>query len=253
MQFDPCINFDVSNKTIYGQGFVCNDAQLDEIEQALVNDLLDNTGVCDLLKSMQSTDFDVDNLKICFESAQSRYFKDWQIGESLAKVFLENTKNCHFPWPVSRDLKNLNSSLTGCDLPGVKLIGVDDYVLAFAEVKTSSQEDSPPSVMTGLKKQMECLINNEDKTINQLMLYLGYRMNNDSHRGKAILAFANYLKHDKYAVYGILVRTTKPSDRDIKSYVRKLSEKCELEDVGIFALYVSRESLNKIKQAVKKS
>ena len=83
--------------------------------------------------------------------------EDWRVGEALAQAFLAAHRNCTFPWPASRDLRNPVSSPAGTDL-----VGFVDFdrggLFAFGEVKTSTQQQWPPSLIYGrhgLKQQME--------------------------------------------------------------------------------------------------
>lgn len=76
--------------------------------------------------------------------------KSWAIGEALAECVLadDSSREVCWPWNSVRDRRTPRASLPGADLVG--FCKEDEaVVLLFGEVKTSSDLQTPPGVMTG--------------------------------------------------------------------------------------------------------
>ncbi|MDI6699846.1 MAG: hypothetical protein QME48_01240 [bacterium] len=172
--------------------------------------------------------------------------QDFRIGEALAEVCLEKQFNCRFYWNELRDTRNPRGNKTGADLVG--FIEIEDEILfLFGEVKTSSEQTSPPQVMTnpkGIETQLEDLYKDQNKRlilISYIQNKIGLR-NNSDFKQDFNSAIKNYYKQNdgKYLLYGVLVRDTEVNENDIKKSYEKLKDKI-LDPIGLklLAIYVS--------------
>ena len=82
--------------------------------------------------------FASDNLRSAL-SAKHPVF-DWQVGEAMAEAYLVDHRQCEFPWPSGRDLRNPEASPAGADL-----VGFHVYML----------QGEPPSIDTELDRHFE--------------------------------------------------------------------------------------------------
>ena len=144
-----------------GIGLVWGDEELDAaLSGPVATVLFDDEGKANIesiLTDLVETDFEQDSLKRILSDPDA--IEDWRVGEAIAETYLQDHRDCCFPWPDGRDERKSGSSLPGADLVG---FGKDEEgdCLAFGEVKTSSEAGYPPSAMygrTGLKKQLEDL------------------------------------------------------------------------------------------------
>lgn len=159
--------------------------------------------------------------------------RDWQVGEGFAEAYLTAHFSCYFPWSNNRDLKNLNSSLTGADM-----VGFHQCQFAFGEVKTSTEQKYPPQVTSkkgdGLNTQLKKLCHDHDGRW-VLVQYLFYRVKSTTKYQEACKA---YLKDDKnFYVFGVLVRDVEPKINDW-DYLKKHLEVHGQNRVSLVALYL---------------
>lgn len=152
--------------------------------------------------------------------------KDFRIGEALAEVVLKKYFSCRFYWNELRDARNPKGNKTGADLVG--FIEINNEVLfLFGEVKTSSEQQSPPQVMTnptGIENQLKDLYNDAKKRMN-LISYIQNKIGlNTNFKQDFDNAIRNYYKQNssQYLLYGVLVRDTEPKENDIKKSFDKL-------------------------------
>jgi len=176
-------------------------------------------------------------------SAQIPDQRNWVAGEALAEAFLIKARGVAFPWNAERDKRNVFASLPGPDLIGFIKKGNDCY-FAFGEVKTSSEQASPPQVMSGrsgyMGYQIEILAA-DVTTFCQLLKWLYQRVKNSSHKEAFQRSCTNYFNSGGKSVvlFGVLIRDTLPNERDLsvrgKALRRKFTAptKCNL-----VALYV---------------
>lgn len=167
--------------------------------------------------------------------------EEWEIGEAYAQVYAESNLNASIPWGISRDIKKPGSSLPGADIIGLYQDASGTCFL-FGEVKTSSQNKYPPSVMYGehgLKKQLEDLC--EDKEITKsLVRYLAYRLKKSTIWHEYQEAFKHYMDSNGSRVHilGVLVRDVEPNGEDLSARTKKLEEFVvdgrSIELVGIY-------------------
>ncbi|MCY3898760.1 MAG: hypothetical protein OXF86_09330 [Caldilineaceae bacterium] len=173
--------------------------------------------------------------------------EDWRVGEAIAEVYLEDHRDCVFPWPDSRDERKSSSSLPGADLVG---FGVDagGYCFAFGETKTSSENTYPPRVMygkSGLTKQLEDL--RDKKSIrDDLFRYLGFRSNGASWRPYFEAAGIRYLRNSSdVMLFGVLVRDVFPNGSDMQTCVHTLARDIpEDTRIEIFAIYLPDDCID---------
>ena len=204
-----------------------------------------------MLVDLKETDFEQDGLRRI--PSDSDPFKNWQVGEAIAEVYLTDHRSCYFPWPVGRDKRKSGSSLPGADLVG---LGKDEDgdCLAFGEVKTSYVAKYPPGVMygpKGLKKQMKDLRDREKIRYN-LFMYLGHRANTADWRSRFQAAAIRYLQNSsEFQQYGFLIRDVPPDCRDLRACVQKLSENCpDGTRIELIALYLPEGRIKGIGKAV---
>jgi len=172
--------------------------------------------------------------------------KNFRIGEALAEVCLEKHFNCRFYWNELRDARNPKGNKTGADLVG--FIEIENEVLfLFGEVKTSSEQKSPPQVMTnpkGIEDQLKDLYKNQHKRL-ILISYIQNKIelnNNSNFKNDFDNAIRSYYRSNgsKYLLYGVLVRDTGVNENDIKQSYDKLKNEI-LNPIGLrlLAIYVS--------------
>ena len=205
----------------------------DELDKALTERVaplvFDDEGKTDIkaiLGGLAETEFDQDGLRETLADPDN--VEDWRVGEAIAGAYLNDHRNCEFPWPIGRDERKRGSSLPGADLVGFQTDDGGDC-FAFGEVKSSSEEKYPPSVVygrTGLKQQIENLRDN-NRVRDSLITYLCHRTKEASWKPRFERASRRYLenKSDVY-LYGILVRDVEPNEDDLRMLVVDLAESC---------------------------
>lgn len=240
----PNQEYDVSSQPVTASGISYSDQQLDQILSGPVKTILqDATGMeelTSLLAGLVTTEFEQSELA---EVLTEEYaFEDWLIGEAIAEAFIADRGRCEYPWPTSRDLKNPNASPAGCDLTGFQLLDDQDlpYRFSFGEVKTSYDQNSPPSVMTSLGQQLFGL--RDDKFVkNELVRYLGRHAIGKPWLSKYQSAAKRYFRSNgtDIAVYGILVRDTAPRETDIRGRAHALAVDCPAStDIELHAIHI---------------
>lgn len=229
-----------------------------EMEDALCNEvydkLFDVQEHSEIVNSLSDTGFD--KAIIMEQLCLSQNKEDWEIGEAYAQAYAEANLQANIPWGISRDIKKPKSSLPGADIVG--LYQQDEYTyFLFGEIKTSSHNEYPPSVMYGehgLKKQLEDLC--EDKKLtNELVKYLAYRLKNSKLWSMYENAFIHYVKSDgkKIHILGVLVRDVEPKEEDFSTRAKKL-EKFVIDgrSIELVGIYVPIDSIKKFPQIVLK-
>lgn len=245
----PQLAYDAGSPPVVAHGLSYDDGQVNEILQGLVKDILQDTAgneeLQQLLGSLVNTDFEQEGLQQLL--VDDTVPDNWRVGEAVAEAFVANKGNCHFPWPTGRDLKNPNASPAGCDLTGFQPADDEDlpYRFAFGEVKTSEQQQSPPSVMTSLGGQLQGLRDNR-RIKDALCRYLGHHAARSDWEAMYKSAAKRYLQSDTkdVAVYGVLVRDIAPQAADISGRATALAGACpEQTDIEIYALYLPQNTI----------
>ncbi len=177
------------------------------------------------LRGLATTGFANDSLDkiIAAEIPEER---DWAIGEAIAEAYLTCKHHIIWPWNMARDKRTPKASLPGADLIGFEIIG--DYVrLVLGEVKTSGDINTPPNVIygrSGMIHQIDNLASNMG-LINQLLKWLLHRCKGteyEQHFNKAITLLLNS-GNNAVALFGVLIRDTKPNELDLKSRGKSLA------------------------------
>ena len=168
--------------------------------------------------------------------------RDWAVGEALAEAYLSRKLGIVWPWNMERDKRHHAASLPGADLVGF-LTQDDKCRLALGEVKTSSDADTPPGVMNGrggMTHQIDDLANNLS-VVATLLKWLWFRCKGTRHEESFNSAVCLYLQSGKRAValFGVLVRDTKPSEKDLEPRGRTLAKSLQTPTTcQLIALYL---------------
>lgn len=241
----------LGNPPCTGIGLVWTEGELGEAIGARVAEVLfDDEGIAqieEIFSGPDETGFPQDELKQILR--KSRHVENWRVGEAIAEAYLEDHRDCFFPWPVNRDVRKGGSSLPGADLIG---IGKDTtgYCLAFGETKTSGQVRYPPSVMygpDGLRAQLEDLRDNKAFK-SDLFKYLGFRSAGTSWRPLFEAAGKRYLENPSdVMLFGVLVRDVSPNEKDLQASVQQLAENCpDKTRIELVAIYLPYGRINEL-------
>ncbi len=170
----------------------------------------------------------------------------FRVGEALAEVVLQEHFRCRFYWNELRDARNPKGNKTGADLVGFIEIE-NDVLFLFGEVKTSSEAQSPPQVMTnptGIEQQLKDLYQDPKKR-RILISYIQNKIpqvGNEDFKADFDKAIKTYYHQNagKYILYGVLVRDIEVNENDITTSYERLKEKI-LEPIGLklLVIYVS--------------
>lgn len=171
------------------------------------------------LRGLAATGFARESLDAIL-GAGSREERDWAVGEALAEAYLAQEHGISWPWNMERDKRNPKASLPGADLVGFKGEGSDTR-LALGEVKTSTDKNTPPGVMsgrTGMGHQLDNLATNLE-LICQLLKWLLPRCKNTKHERAFNIAVGTFLDSGNKAVslFGVLIRDTEPNELDLQA------------------------------------
>lgn len=226
----------------------------DAIEGEVAAILFDDAGMSTMetiRTGLAETGFASDELQLALNSPQE--IEDWRVGEAIAEAYLVAHRDCEFPWPRSRDERSARSSFTGADLVGFQTDECGNS-LAFGEVKTSSQDRYPPSVMygsDGLKQQLENL---RDRTgvRDRLLMYLGYRAESTPWHARFQAASVRYLRDKSDChLYGFLVRDVLVDERDLRSLAQNFAQDSGTHPrIELLALYLPAGSIEGIGRAM---
>ena len=233
----------------------------DELEEAMSAEvstvLFDDEGKANvetILNDLADTEFAQEGLRRVL--ADTDYIEDWRVGEAIAEAYLAHHRSCHFPWPDGRDQRKTGSSLPGADLVG---FGTDNSgdCLAFGEVKTSHEDNHPPSVVygqSGLRQQMKDLRDLEEIRDN-LLLYLGVRADSAPWRPKFQAASRRYLHNrSDFQLFGVLIRDVSPNPNDLRLCVESMAQDLPEDTyIEMLALYLPEGSIAELgKTAISK-
>jgi len=180
--------------------------------------------------------------------------KTWRVGEAIAESYLVEHRHCEFPWPGGRDLKNPDSSPAGTDLVGFQTHATTSVRFSFGEVKTSNQNEHPPSLMYGrhgLKQQLEDL-RDSPAVKDALVKYLGLHASGRPWLGRFREAATRYI-HDRtdVAIFGVLVRDVEPNSLDCSERAKRLAQQCPPSSaIELLALYLPVDRISTLPQRV---
>lgn len=223
-----------------------------ELEAMLAHEvrtiILDEEGkqeITALLSGLAQTEFQSASLQGILTS--DRPLEPWRIGEAIAEAYLIGHRQCEFPWPGGRDLKNPKSSPAGTDLVGFQTHDNTSVRFSFAEVKTSGDPNYPPSLMYGrhgMKQQLDDL---RDFSVvkNALVSYLALHAMGRPWVHKFKKAGARYLNDQSdVCIFGVLVRDVEPHPDDCSGRASKLANQCPQSTViELLALYFPAGSM----------
>lgn len=249
-------NADYSPVRARGASF--SEQELDVALNGTVSRMLwDDSGTDELrviLASVATTDFSDENVKRILNNPLMP--ENWRVGEAIAEAFLVSHKSCDFPWPSGRDLKNPLASPAGTDLVGFQKVAAsgNSFCFVFGEVKTSSHEEWPPSVMNGrhgLQKQLENLRDSK-ATKDALVRYLGLHAGNSEWLSRFQSAVCRYLaKPEDVSLFGTLIRDVEPKREDLSSRAELLASDCPSETrIELLALYLPRKCISTLAKRV---
>lgn len=234
----------IHSLTIIANGLAYSDADLNvSLEQRLPEVLADLAGkrrIQELLDGLAQTAFDVERINHALQASHT--LRDWQVGEAIAEAYLVDHRDCEFPWPTGRDLRNPEASPAGADLVGFQT-HKDSVRFVFGEVKTSTEEKWPPQVVTarhGLAKQLEELRDSRAIKDHLAIVYLGHRASRADWELRYRSAVSRYLANDSdVSLFGFLIRDVEPKADDLSSRSALLDRNCPPEtSIELFAVYL---------------
>lgn len=231
-----------------------------ELDTMLANEvlavMLDEEGkqeIKALLAGIPTTEFQVEKLQSVLDTNQA--IEPWRVGEAIAECYLVAHRNCEFPWPGGRDLKNPKSSPAGTDLVGFQTHNNSSVRFSFAEVKTSGDPNHPPSLMYGrhgMKQQLDDLRDSSDVK-NALVRYLALHATGRPWAAKFKKAAARYLNDQSdVGIFGVLVRDVDPDGADCSGRTSQLANQCPpLTVIELLALYLPAGSIEALPLGIK--
>lgn len=176
------------------------------------------------IAALSADGFDVSVLTDIQNAPYATTFAD--VGEGIADLFLMERHGAFLPSNRRRDLKNPNASQAGADIAGYVVQADGSYCFLFGEVKSSSDGNTPPSVMSnpssGMVAQIKrvCEARGYQRT---LMYYLRERSQDAVNKPFYDSALQNLAKGNLELV-GVLVRDTQPNTADVKLPMGKMSK-----------------------------
>lgn len=245
----------LSAQNCEGCGLLWTAQEFDSSVDTIMKQLSDNLGtteVSEMLASVVETEFEQETLRRVLDT--SGHEENWRVGEAIAESYLIDHRSSTFPWSDIRDQRKRGSSLPGADLIGISVKDHQDC-FAFGEVKTSSDQSYPPSVIygeKGLSKQLQNL--RDDETLrSKLVLYLAYRAKNASWLRRFKNAASRFLADTRdIKLFGFLVRDVRPDKRDLESSVDTLGENhSQTMLIELIALYLPFNTISELGSTIK--
>ncbi len=141
--------------------------------------------------------------------------RDWEIGEAIAEIVLEDLHAAEFPWPTGLDKRTSKASLPGPDIVGLQ--SHEHLRFVFGQVKSTSEQRVPPSVVKSgdhcLLAQMHKLLHNPPSQIDLIGWLLVHSVDTDRQEmfNRALKEYAS----GNFWLVGVLVsgnRTPNQSD-----------------------------------------
>ena len=190
------------------------------------DDSQDNAEFQELLKGLRLTGVGDKSLKAVLDASYPKE-RAWAASEALAEASLEKVQGVVFPWNMARDKRNPFGSLPGADIVGFVGTG-KDCRFALGEVKSSSDQNSPPQVMSG--RSYNPTNKNHDgmgyqlyklaydlRTIRQLVKWLLPRVKNTKYQKNYEQAMTTFLNsgNKNVALFGVLIRDTQTNEKDL--------------------------------------
>ena len=153
--------------------------------------------------------------------------RDWAAAEALAESYLAREHDVTWPWNMERDKRTPRASLPGADLVGF-MVTDGEARLVVGEVKSSSQDATPPNVMTG-RSGMGHQIDNlatDLSLICQLLKWLLPRCKGTQHEATFNASVRLFLESGNRAIAlaGVLIRDTAPNELDLQARGRAIAQ-----------------------------
>lgn len=210
--------------------FLADDAQSCEAwlkgdVAARVSDIETLQGFDDELEALKSEGFDPSVLQ-SYQRVEPPEPTYGDVGESIADLFLMERFGAHLPSNRRWDLRTPKGSHPGSDIAGYMKNEDGTYTFLFGEVKASSEQRSPPSVMThtasGMVAQLK-RIATKTEIRKQLFMYLRRRQHLAPYK-EAYDSALRQLAQARYELWGVLVRDTAPNQADVEASMHKLRD-----------------------------
>ena len=180
---------------------------------------------------------------------EEEHSRGWREGEALAEAWLVDHKNCIFPWPFNRDLRNQKASLPGADLIGLVGEQPEDTSFAFGQVKTTKEPRVPPQVVTNGEKSLigQSTQLRDDHEVKKLLVdYLAHRHLGTDWSHKFRMAAVKFFDSGlmEIAIFGVLVRDRPPTQADLAIAATRLASGCdEKTRIEFCGLYLPEDSI----------
>ena len=160
----------------------------------------------------------------------------WEVGEALAECLLADHHQASWPWNMERDKRTPRASLPGADLIGfVRGAQDSDALLAIGEVKTSSDSQTPPNVMTGRGGMVQQLQNfqTDPELQGTVLKWLRVRCKGTEHWPLYEAAVTRFLASEgrEVILFGVLMRDTQPAVLDLENRGRALAQAAQAPTV----------------------
>lgn len=218
------INYEAQDRQVSWRGVCMTDGN--SFNTFMTNDvasrLHDEEGTTEFeahLRGLANTGFSRDSLNALL-AAEVPEERDWAIGEALAEAYLAREHGITWPWNMERDKRTPKASLPGADLIGFEVNGTSAR-LALGEVKTSTDPDTPPNVMSGrsgMTHQIDTLATNLSILVT-LLKWLLPRCKGTAHENTFNVAVSSFLASGSksVALFGVLLRDTQADEKDLKA------------------------------------
>lgn len=194
------------------------------------------------LRGLATTDLATEHLERVLRATPP--VEDWEIGEALAECVLQQDsgREIHWPWNTVCDRRTPRASLPGADLVGFHCEEQSVFLL-FGEVKTSSENVTPPSVMVGQDGMIAQLAANATRLEihHTLLRWLYARCRSAPYEDMYRRAVQRYLasRGKELMIVGVLLRDTAPDERDLRNRAKVLAKQLpEPSRVQLLAWYL---------------
>ncbi len=225
-----CIEYATDDRQVSWHGVSMADG--DDFSTFLATDvrsrLRDAEGAADFerhLSGLTTTGFSRDSLAELL-AADLPEERDWAVGEAMAEAYLSREFQITWPWNMERDKRTPKASLPGADLIG---FAFDDgsVRLALGEVKSSTDPNAPPNVMSGrsgMTHQLDVLATNLPILLT-ILKWLLPRCKGTEHEAAFNAAATAFLAsgNKDIALFGVLLRDTKADEKDLKARGQRLA------------------------------
>lgn len=189
------------------------------------------------IDNLNLTDFATEKIARIF--SDSEYIPlEWEWGEIFAVSQIEKLVRVQIPWPVNRDKRAKNASLPGPDIIGLSTRNGSVHFV-FGEIKTSSEKEYPPSVVTnpnsGLIPQLKRLAYGD---IIEPIKWLLHKADGQEWASDFCAALESWASNNEsILVIGALIRDTAPTEKDLRRALDEIGNSCRV-GVRLLAFYL---------------